>query len=335
MQNFEGILGLISPFVIVAVISIFWVSLYLKSKNRNPQLIQGTAILLGVFFTFAGVVWALLGFDPENLNASIFGLLNGIKPAFVSSVVGMLVALSVNLFPKFWKQDEEKLKDDTDEIDTEALILQELKNLNTNIMGDSKDSLNAQILGLKNSFNTKQDELKKSFDTFAEKMAENNMKALEEVIKDFNNKLQEQFGENFKQLNIAVGELLEWQKGYKQTIESTNETLNTAIESFKSSKESLEISATSLEKLTESADSFKNNSEALKEQLEEVRNNISSLSDFAQQLEGKGDEISEEMKKITESSLQELGQNLKGISEAIAEDYKSIQDAFNKIRKVN
>jgi len=40
-------------------------------------------------------------------------------------------------------------------------------------------------------------------------MAENNSKALiealQEVIRDFNAKINEQFGENFKQLNEAVG----------------------------------------------------------------------------------------------------------------------------------
>lgn len=57
-------------------------------------------------------------------------------------------------------------------------------------------------------------------------MAENNSKAfiqaLEEVIKDFNNKITEQFGDNFKQLNLAVGALLTWQENYKNYIEKVN-----------------------------------------------------------------------------------------------------------------
>ncbi len=54
-------------------------------------------------------------------------------------------------------------------------------------------------------------------------MAENNSKALiealEQVIRDFNAKLTEQFGENFKKLNEAVGALLTWQENYRQHIE--------------------------------------------------------------------------------------------------------------------
>ena len=45
-----------------------------------------------------------------------------------------------------------------------------------------------------------------AFKDFAEKVAENNSKALvealEEVIRDFNTKISEQFGDNFKQLKI-------------------------------------------------------------------------------------------------------------------------------------
>ena len=40
--------------------------------------------------------------------------------------------------------------------------------------------------------------------------------ALKTVIQDFNNNLTEQFGENFKQLNTAVLELVTWQENYKQ-----------------------------------------------------------------------------------------------------------------------
>ena len=49
----------------------------------------------------------------------------------------------------------------------------------------------------------KSDDLIFEFKSFAEKMVENNQKAiieaLQEVIKDFNTKLNNQFGENFKQ----------------------------------------------------------------------------------------------------------------------------------------
>lgn len=43
--------------------------------------------------------------------------------------------------------------------------------------------------------------------------------ALKEVISDFNDNLLEQFGDNFKQLNVAVLELVKWQENYRQQLE--------------------------------------------------------------------------------------------------------------------
>ena len=39
-------------------------------------------------------------------------------------------------------------------------------------------------------------------------------------MKDFNTKINEQFGENFKELNSAVKELLIWQENYKNHVEA-------------------------------------------------------------------------------------------------------------------
>ena len=47
------------------------------------------------------------------------------------------------------------------------------------------------------------------------------IEALRSVIQDFNQKITEQFGENFRQLNEAVGRLLVWQEQYKELVETT------------------------------------------------------------------------------------------------------------------
>ena len=54
-------------------------------------------------------------------------------------------------------------------------------------------------------------------------MADNNTKALiealESVMRDFNAKINEQFGDNFKQLNEAVGRINDWQEQYRQQMD--------------------------------------------------------------------------------------------------------------------
>ena len=72
----------------------------------------------------------------------------------------------------------------------------------------------AQIVGMKNSF-----------DGFLKNMAENYSKelirALNESMSQLNTQLQDQFGDNFKELNRAVFKVVEWQQNYLETVEKT------------------------------------------------------------------------------------------------------------------
>ena len=87
-------------------------------------------------------------------------------------------------------------------------------------------------------------ELLHEFSNFAKHMTENNQKAvieaLEQVIRDFNQKLSEQFGENFKQLNEAVHELVAWQDNYREHVEALEARLDTAVNAVEASQKALE-----------------------------------------------------------------------------------------------
>src|SRR6266851_5087915 len=51
----------------------------------------------GIFFTFLGIAEGLYEFSPQNIDASIPALLDGLKTAFIASVVGVGAALSIKL----------------------------------------------------------------------------------------------------------------------------------------------------------------------------------------------------------------------------------------------
>jgi hypothetical protein len=80
----------------------------------------------------------------------------------------------------------------------------------------------SQVKLLRTEANDRLDRLNQLFERFAENVVEANSKALiqalTEVIKDFNVKLNDQFGENFKNLNAAVEKLVVWQKQYEQQL---------------------------------------------------------------------------------------------------------------------
>ena len=62
---------------------------------------------------------------------------------------------------------------------------------------------------------------------------------LKAVIREFNEKISEQFGENFKQLNEAVGKLLDWQERYREHIETLEQNFEKALRAISSADESI------------------------------------------------------------------------------------------------
>jgi len=55
------------------------------------------------------------------------------------------------------------------------------------------------------------------------------LKALEEIVKDFNKNLTEQFGDNFKLLNESVKDMIVWQENYKTQIQNTEKSFNNVL----------------------------------------------------------------------------------------------------------
>jgi hypothetical protein len=81
---------------IIAIVGIFFISLIAKRADKAHGLTQYTPTLLtslGILGTFSGIVAGLLGFDPLDINESIGGLLEGMKTAFTTSLVGMSLSI--------------------------------------------------------------------------------------------------------------------------------------------------------------------------------------------------------------------------------------------------
>jgi DNA anti-recombination protein RmuC len=130
-----------------------------------------------------------------------------------------------------------------------AMLLETIK---TSLVGDGESSIGTQLLKLRTAtadalgdLNRNTLTLRTEFRTFAEHMAENNsralIEALKEVIRDFNEKIHEQFGDNFKQLNLAMAALLTWQENYKTHVERLTEQFNLALNGIEQTKNTLNV----------------------------------------------------------------------------------------------
>ena len=190
------------------LISVVALALHIRWSRRSTAL--GPAILttLGIFFCFAGIAWGLLHFDPHDVRSSVPQLLQGIRTAFWSSVVGIFWALTLKIRVVLFG-DASAAKSAKQEGSTVDDLARLLLQLDQSIAGG----------------NERLDRLGAAFGRYQEDVAESNSTALtgalSSVVGDFNAKVNEQFGENFQHLNDGVARLVSWQAQYGKQIEAS------------------------------------------------------------------------------------------------------------------
>ena len=78
-------------FLLLILIS-FSIAVWMTRKDRAPRFVSYAPMLLtslGILGTFVGIVVGLVHFKPDDIDASIPALLEGLKTAFITSLVGM------------------------------------------------------------------------------------------------------------------------------------------------------------------------------------------------------------------------------------------------------
>ena len=219
--------------------------------SDNHKDFKSLIMSIGILGTFVGIFIGLIGFDTHDLLSSVPMLLDGLKTAFYTSIVGMGLAISLSVYQKGRSKAAEN--NEIDFIATQAhkldelLQLRELANV-TSALRDIKSELTKKEdfeKDLKQMLKDIDISLHKALETLASGASKELIKALEIVISDFNNNLKEQFGENFKQLNEATYNMLTWQEQYKdQILDNTN--------AMQSMRETLKDAQNSMQQATES-----------------------------------------------------------------------------------
>lgn len=219
--------NLIIPATAVTFIALL--TIYFHIKYNEKSINYGPTILTtaGIFATFFGIAVGLLTFDAGRIQESVPALISGLKTAFWGSVFGVGGALTIK-FRQLVAGNPSASNGTGSEGEVTADDLAVLlKNIQQSLVGNDDSTLITQIKLARQENNDRLDALKKAQNQALEKLSELGSKALiqalQDVIRDFNEKLTEQFGENFKQLNQAVEKLLLWQEQYRNHIEEVGE----------------------------------------------------------------------------------------------------------------
>jgi len=134
---------------IISLTAVFAVSIVLKKKGVHVHFTQYAPTLLttlGILGTFFGIVIGLLGFDVANIDGSIEALLGGMKTAFLTSLVGMLLSIIY----KVLLSTELLTAGNSDQIDADQIgaaelymVLQEQRDDAKSAYGQHSESLKA------------------------------------------------------------------------------------------------------------------------------------------------------------------------------------------------
>jgi len=165
-----------SWFVGFMILLFLWQSIgYSRHRMRDPQRSQMVArstpnllVSIGILGTFVGIFVGLFDFDVQDIDSSIPPLLKGLTIAFTTSIIGMTFALLFKVYVYALPTTSGK------EGATPDSIYVMLSNIRSSISGDEETSMVSQLQRLRMSTNDHLSDLKKSFEEFATKMAENN-----------------------------------------------------------------------------------------------------------------------------------------------------------------
>lgn len=294
------------------IVAILGVTIFFHLRFDRFSVTHGPEVLttMGILGCFTGITIALFSFNPNDIQSGVPTLLGGIRTAFWASLAGVFGALTLRFAQRFRSISEATTTDAAPEeasLGDVVIAVQALKNNLSSELSRSRQEANQHASDFINAFQT-----------FSAHMVENNQKAIMEalsaVIHDFNDKLSEQFGENFKQLNQAVERLLAWQEQYRQALIHLQEKQELATEH-------LGEAADTLGQIVQSAGAFERVAHALQEQIQFLQSNREllllqqqSLADLLQRLSA----VTPSFAEKTDAMLTQISTGLDKIGDRMA-----------------
>ncbi|WP_194866730.1 MotA/TolQ/ExbB proton channel family protein [Pseudoalteromonas sp. PPB1] len=333
---FESTSGIITIGFCLILMVIFILGCYLGKTRKHGEFVSYVPALLttaGIFGTFAGIVMGLYSFDHTQIDTSISNLLFGLKTAFFTSLAGLLLSIIFKtlLTTYFTAKETEVMSDASPEailaaIKAQTLATSELKDA---LVGNEESTLLGQIKLLRSNgdihFKQAQALQKEQFeaqsqkqtefadklwiklqdfaDTLSKSATEEIIAALNNVIADFNQKITEQFGDNFKKLNEAVFKLVEWQENYRLQLEEMKAQYSHGVEAIVKTEGSVASINEHAKSIPQSMDTLTAVMEVNQHQLAELERHLAAF----EQMRDKAVEAVPQIQQHVQQTVQDIG----------------------------
>lgn len=264
--------------VIAALLIYFHGPVYsAHTANYSPSILTS----IGIFGTFLGVALGLNDFDTQSVENSVPALLEGLKTAFWTSIAGLLGALSIKFryAVASMRVRAHREAKQTATIDDLAWHLEKISNA---ISQDGSDNWLVWREQQASMAVEHHQALLETLNGYQAKMTEANREALEKaithVMREFNTRIEDQYGDNFKRLNESVGQMMEWQANYKGQIEDLMSANERYAQSSKTAAESFEKLISQTSSFTSVAEDMETLLNALQSQSENLREYLTTFT---------------------------------------------------------
>lgn len=268
MEQFSG--WTLGFFVVITALTLYFhfFLYHIRITETGPAILTS----IGIFGTFLGVAIGLWGFDANDIQGSVPKLMDGLRTAFWSSIAGLLGALTLKIravISQTVSTPAGSAKRATiDDLD------HSLKQLTLVLQQPAEQNLQQQLKYQNQLLVESMQQVNNTLEDYQERQAEANAKALvgaiEMVMREFNTKINEQYGDNFKRLNQSVIAMLEWQQNYK-------DQLNTLINEQERTATNMQEAGKAFEYMVQHANAFNGISESLQELLSGIEVQRSNL----------------------------------------------------------
>jgi|GEM_PF-1018397 len=338
----------------ILIIILVLIDLILK-KDLKAQIVS-----IGVLGTFVGIFIGLQNFDPTSMKESIYHILEGLKTAFATSILGMGSALFLSIYQKIRDQISEDSKSEEeilieinrklDNLDNlsflprldNSMLITKLEQMMTKIQGggsgggsQSSEAILKTLIDIKNqniranfaisellsnNFTTLNNSMAEATRQLSQGATQEIINALQGVIKNFNDNLMEQFGGNFDKLNQSVIKLVEWQDKYKEHVQDMENRFELSTSSIEKAEKSIVTISHSNENILQVYENLRDIIETYKSQTDGLKNNMESIANIVP----KTSDMFEKM----DSQLSSFSESFKDMSLTVTTGNKLQKDSF-------
>ena len=331
------VLGGENGLVWVVVIILVGLSIFGWRHEKLRQAAPGLMTSLGILGTFCGIFLALypLDFSPGKMNDSIEELLDGMKIAFVTSLLGLFFAITFRFLVSMVSG-----KLHTEIPPEQKEVLSRLDAIKQSISGEGDSSLVTQMQKLRDE---NRDGFKK-LDGLAETIRDALVNNLEQLIKDLQEiigrqlgdallklienieeALIKQFGKTFIEFNEATQALKKWQEDHRTQVERLTEAFDQVAQKISQISSDCEKIPATMSQLTEILAITDTHLNALNQSVE-------AFAGMQEKAEQAFPLIKEHLDKIG-SDLSKSAQGFVGLEETIRNTFKNAEEEANRVAR--